>query len=74
MVLVLNDVTHSTEDIHIYRSLKRKFEKYNYLTIAENMRELDGEEASTGDRACSATTPSHTTKKFQYFTRKAKKD
>ena len=65
MVLVLNDVTPSTEDRYIYRSLKKKFEKYNYLTIAENMLELDG-----GDELKSTPTP--TPKKFEYFKRKSK--
>jgi hypothetical protein len=56
MVLVLNDVTPSTEERHMFRSLKKKFEKYNYLTIAENMMELDGDGG----------------KKFVHFTRKAR--
>lgn len=65
MVLVLNDITPNMEEYHIYRSLKKKFEKYNYLTIAENMMELDG----TADPLPVRTKPDPT-KKFSYFQRK----
>ena len=70
MVLVLNDVTTSTEDRHIYRSFKKKFEKYNYLTIAENMSELDDD----GELKYKDTSTSAPSKKFQYFKRKSKTD
>ena len=69
MVLILNDVTPNMEEYHVYRSLKKKFEKYNYLTIAENMLELDGREESTPVQKTADPT-----KKFSYFTRKRKDD
>ena len=65
MVLVLNDVTSRTEEYYFYKSLKKKFEKYNYLTMAENMLELDGFEEKEKK-------PEPQTKKFKYFQRKSK--
>jgi hypothetical protein len=69
MVLVLNDVTPSMEEYRIRKCLMKKFEKYNYLTIAENMLELD----RSDDASTESSKAVSTAKKFNYFTRKGKR-
>jgi hypothetical protein len=65
MVLVLNDVTPSMEKYRIGKCLMKKFEKYNYLTIAENMLELD----RSDDASAESSKPklADAPKKFSYF-------
>jgi hypothetical protein len=64
MVLVLNDVTPRLE--WPGRDIMKKFKKYNYLTIAENMMELDGTSGELVQKA------PNTSSKFKYFARKRK--
>jgi hypothetical protein len=68
MVLILNDVTPSLEEYRIGKCLMKKFEKYNYLTIAENMLELDRSDDASAES--SKLRPADSTKKFRFFTRK----
>ena len=72
IVLILNGVTPSLEEYRIGKCLMKKFEKYNYLTIAENMLELD--KSDDASMESSKLKLADTPKKFSYFTRNCAPD